>query len=290
MKRAGFSFLLILFLYPLFGFQWPAEDVVLVSTFGESKFNSYLKGIDLAGVSQDIHPVAPGELVFYNNQGESRMDLSSGLGTYAIYQHKNGIRTLYGHLEKDSVNPGEKNVNENDSIGRMGSSGNAVETSLHLQVIDTEFEKYINPLLSFPLLEDESIPKIENVYLISEKGESALNSESVIHSGIFGISAEIYDLSENTGYYCPVAPFSISLYINGENLANFNFESIREDKGEIIMEGASDGISYKSFYRDQREYFLGEFELNQGDAIIEISVKDFSGNEGIKIIPLKVRE
>ncbi len=275
---------------PLFGFQWPAEDIVLVSTFGESKFDSFLKGIDLAGTSQDIHPVASGELVFYYTRGESQMDLSSGLGTYTVYQHKNGIRTLYGHLQEGSIKPEKISVTEDDVIGRMGSSGNAVETSLHLQVIDTEFEKYINPLLSFPLLDDDSDPKIDNVYLITEDGQSVLTSDSVIHSGVFGISAEIYDLSEDAGYYCPVSPFSISLYINGENLANFNLESLGERDGEIVLQGADRGISYSSLYRSQWEYFLGEFELNQGDAIIEISVKDFSGNEGIKIIPLKVRE
>ncbi len=276
-------------LIPIYGFQWPVADVVIVSTFGESDFKQYLKGIDIGGESQDISPIEAGELVFYSSPGTSLLDIPSGLGTYVIYQHKNGIRSLYGHLEDGSVNIDQQQISLSDTIGMMGSTGSAVGTMLHLQVIDIEFEKYINPLLSLPLLIDGSKPVIDEVYLITEEGKKAISSGDIINSDVFGLSADIRDLSEDVAYYCPVSPFSISLFINGENLANINFESLRIKDDEMILQEL-EGISHDELYRSEWEFYLGEFELSPGDVMIEISVKDFAGNEGVKIFPLKITE
>ncbi len=281
--------LLVISCVSVYAFQWPVEDVVIISTFGESEDNQFVKGVDIGGDSQDISPIDQGELVFYSNQGTSPLDIPSGLGTYVIYQHKNGIRSLYGCLEAGSINTNQKQVDLSDTIGRMGSTGSAVGTMLHLQVIDTEFEKYINPLLTLPLLVDGSKPIIDEVYLITEEGKQVINPGKIIKSGVVGLSADIRDLSYGAGYYCPVSPFSISLFINGENLVNINFESLKIKDNKMILQEL-EGISHDELYRDKWEFYLGEFELNPGDVMVEISVKDFAGNEGVKIFPLKVME
>lgn len=289
MKLVIFTVILYTALIPIYGFQWPVADVVVVSTFGESEFKQFVKGIDIGGVSQDIRPIDSGELVFYSSPGTSPLDIPSGFGTFVIYQHKNGIRSLYGHLENGSVNIDQQQISLSDTIGIMGSSGSAVGTMLHLQVIDIEFEKYINPLLSLPLLIDGSKPIINEVYLINEEGKKEISSGEIINSGVYGLSADIRDISENVAYYCPVSPFSISLFINGENLANISFESLKIKDDKMILQGLK-GISHDELYRDEWEFYLGEFELNPGDVMIEISVKDFVGNEGVKIFPLKIME
>lgn len=289
MKRILFYLILTLSFVSVYGFQWPVEDVVIISTFGESEFNQFVNGINIGGKSQDVKPIDAGELVFYSRPGASPLDLPSGLGVYVIYQHNNGIRSLYGHLEDGSVNTDQQLVNLYDTIGRMGATGSAIGTMLHLQVIDTEFEKYINPLLSLPLLIDGSKPLINEVYLINEEGMNVLTPNELIKSGVFGLSADIRDLSESAGYYCPLSPFSISLFINGENLANINFESLKISDGEMVLQ-ESEGITHGRLYRGDWEFYLGDFELNPGDVMIEISVKDFAGNEGVKIFPLKITE
>ena len=289
MRRIVSTVILFLPLFFVYGFQWPVDDVIIVSTFGESEFDQFVKGVDIGGKSQDVNPIDTGELVFYSRQGGSPLDLPSGLGTYVIYQHRNGIRSLYGHLEDGSVNTDRRLVDLLDTIGKMGCTGSAVGTVLHLQVIDTEFEKYINPLLSLPLLIDGSKPQINEVYLITEEGRKVITPNEIIKSGVFGLSADIRDLSENTGYYCPVSPFSISLFINGENLANINFESLKIRDDMMILQEL-EGISHDELYIADWEYYLGNFELNPGDVMIEISVKDFAGNEGVKIFSLKVTE
>ncbi|MCK5673118.1 MAG: M23 family metallopeptidase [Spirochaetales bacterium] len=288
-RRLLFAILVFISVFSLYGFQWPVSNVVLISTFGESEIDEYVKGLDIGGGIQDVRSIDAGELVFYSHQGASPLDLPSGLGAYVIYQHKNGIRSLYGHLENNSLNTDKYKVDMSDKIGTVGTTGTAVGAMLHLQVIDTEFEKYINPLLSLPLLEDHKKPVIKEVYLKSQTGKIVLGSEKVIKSGVYSLSADIRDMSENAGYYCPLAPYSISLFMNGENLANINFESMKVRNGEMLLE-ESEGISHNEMYLSDWEIFIGNFEFNPGDIMIEISVKDFAGNEGIKMFSLKVAE
>lgn len=289
MKRAFFLIINLLGFFAIYGFQWPVSDVVLISTFGESEFYEYVKGLDIGGKVQDINPIDSGELIFYKYQGASPLDLPSGLGSYVIYQHENGIRSLYGHLNNNSLNTERYKVSVTDKIGTMGSTGNAVGVMLHLQVIDTEFEKYINPLLSLPILKDSNKPLINDIFLYGEKGKVSLVKNRIVKSGMYNLSADIRDLSESTSYYCPLAPYSISLFINGENLANIKFESMKIDDDQMVLQ-ESDGIPYYELYKSDWEFFIGNFELNPGDAMIEISVKDFAGNEGVKKISLKVTE
>ncbi len=289
MKNIVFSVIFIFLCLNIYGFQWPVQDVVLVSTFGESKFNEYVKGLDLDGSTQDVKPIDSGELVFYSHQNASPLDLPSGLGAYVIYQHKNGIRSLYGHLEENSINPKNIQVELKDKIWTMGSTGTAVGAMLHLQVIDTEFKKYINPLLSLPLLVDQSNPLINKVYLTSSDQRIELGLGEVVQSGFYSLSADIRDLSDVPGYYCPLAPYSISVFVNGENLANINFESMKVENGAMLLQ-ESEGISYSDLYKSDWEIFIGDFEFNPGDVRIEISVKDFAGNEGVKMFALKVVE
>ena len=288
-NRFLFLFLMGLLVFNINAFQWPVSEISVLASFGQNEFGSFLKGINLGGSSQDVKALDSGELVFYSHQGGSPMDLPSGLGTYVIYQHNNGIRSLYGHLQDNSIHTEKLIVGLEDVIGKTGNTGMDSGSMLYLQLIDTEFKKYINPLLSLPLLNDQCKPLIKNVYILSRGKKIILNSKTKIESGVFGLFADIRDSGADTVFYNPLAPFSISLYLNGENLANINFESLKVVDGIMLLE-ESDGISYEELYKNDWEYFLGKFEFNPGDVMIEISVKDFSGNEGVKLIPLKITD
>lgn len=55
----------------------------------------------------------------------------SGYGNYVIVDHGNGYRTLYGHLQKATVQQGQT-VNAGQQIGVIGSTGNSQAPHLHL--------------------------------------------------------------------------------------------------------------------------------------------------------------
>lgn len=55
----------------------------------------------------------------------------SGYGNYVIIDHGNGYRTLYGHLQKATVQQGQT-VNAGQQIGVIGNTGNSQAPHLHL--------------------------------------------------------------------------------------------------------------------------------------------------------------
>ncbi len=61
-------------------------------------------------------------------------DKKSGYGNVVILDHKNGYKTLYGHLSSFTVSQGEI-VEKGDQIGVMGNTGRSTGTHLHFEII-----------------------------------------------------------------------------------------------------------------------------------------------------------
>jgi len=100
-------------------FIWPTQAAL---TQG---FWPYHPGIDLANsVGTPVVAADAGRVTFAN------------WGSYGIYieiDHGNGFSTLYGHLSKADVNPGQL-VTPGQHIGLMGMTGRATGPHLHFEV------------------------------------------------------------------------------------------------------------------------------------------------------------
>lgn len=69
-----------------------------------------------------------------------------GYGNYVKIQHNNGYTTLYGHMSKYIVSPGQK-VTQGQIIGYVGSTGNSTGPHCHFTIIITKSGIAIDPLL-----------------------------------------------------------------------------------------------------------------------------------------------
>lgn len=58
---------------------------------------------------------------------------NGGYGNYIVIKHKNGVQTLYAHLDKILVNKGES-VDKGDLIGKSGNTGRSTGPHLHFEV------------------------------------------------------------------------------------------------------------------------------------------------------------
>jgi len=84
-------------------------------------------GIDFkGGIGSKITATADGVVK------ESGWD-QGGFGNYVVLTHGNGYETLFGHLSKISVKPGDK-VTRGDVVGLMGNSGRSTGPHLHYEV------------------------------------------------------------------------------------------------------------------------------------------------------------
>lgn len=113
-------------------FRWPVIGHRVTSYMGE-RWGRTHKGIDIVGRSS-ILAADNGVIEFAGYK--------SGTGNTIIMDHKNGFKTIYGHMKSLKVKKGQI-VEKGDMIGVMGSTGNSTGTHLH-------FEIYLNGKLKNP--------------------------------------------------------------------------------------------------------------------------------------------
>jgi murein DD-endopeptidase MepM/ murein hydrolase activator NlpD len=104
----------------------------ITSTFGhrENPFGGddveTHKGLDIKGpMGATVKAMAKGEVIFAGVRG--------GFGNCVILKHGNGFQTLYGHLSKIAVSPGQK-IDIGQQIGNIGSTGRSTGPHLHYEV------------------------------------------------------------------------------------------------------------------------------------------------------------
>lgn len=106
---------------------WPAKGVITLE-FGESSiYQPFHTGIDIAGAKDDpINPIMDGKVVYAG-------EIFWGFGKHIVIDNGDNIQTIYAHLDKIYVYPGQR-VTTADVIGAEGQTGWATGVHLHFQV------------------------------------------------------------------------------------------------------------------------------------------------------------
>lgn len=113
-------------------FVWPTAGTIT------QRFVWYHKGVDIA------NRAAPGVLAADSGKViVAGWPDGNGYGNRVIIDHGNGYKTLYAHLLKIYVVPGQT-VARGSAIGQMGSTGRSTGPHLHFEIIQNG--TYLNPL------------------------------------------------------------------------------------------------------------------------------------------------
>lgn len=119
------------------GVRVPLEEFKL--TQGYSFFHP---AVDLDALTGDpVYPIMRGKV-------ESVVYDRFGLGKHIILAHGSGFKSIYAHLSKIEVGVGEE-VDTEEEIGQVGSTGRSFGDHLHLELIDNDH--HINPRTILPL-------------------------------------------------------------------------------------------------------------------------------------------
>ena len=268
----------------LFGFQWPVENRVLTATFGESRWDHFHTGIDLGGGSQTVRPIEAGEVIYYFDRSDRRRTPPSGLGSFVVLEHERGIRSIYAHLEEGSIGTIDSVVDQSTELGRIGDTGASLGKHLHLEIIDSELNNYVNPLLVLPVLEDSTEPVIRGVRIIPEGGDPdaipiPLFDGAKVPSGNHRLLVELFDLSQHVAYFCPMAPFRVSGFLNGSEVFDIAFESIGEEGGSQVMDLQK--TIFDEFYYDDWVLDVAGVPFRVGEIQMEIVARDITDNETV---------
>ncbi len=116
-------------------FVWPAGGTI------SQGFRWYHQGIDIANRASPAILAADSGKVLLAGWPDG-----SGYGNRAILDHGNGFQTLYGHLAKIYVVPGQT-VQRGDQIGQMGSTGRSTGIHLHFEIFKGGVK--VDPLVFF---------------------------------------------------------------------------------------------------------------------------------------------
>lgn len=140
------------------GFGWRRDPF--------TKGYRFHQGLDLAGrIGTPIYATADGLVL--DPYANSSM---SGYGKVVVINHGFGYQTLYGHLSKILVKPGDK-VKRGQIIGHMGSTGRSKGPHLHYEIHYKGTP--VNPInyLYFSLSPDE----YQDIINEAEKNKEALS-------------------------------------------------------------------------------------------------------------------
>lgn len=113
-------------------FVWPTAGTIT------QRFVWYHKGIDIA------NHAGPGVLAADSGKViVAGWPDGNGYGNRVVIDHGNGYKTLYAHLSRIYVVPGQT-VARGSAIGQMGSTGRSTGIHLHFEIIQNG--TYLNPL------------------------------------------------------------------------------------------------------------------------------------------------
>jgi murein DD-endopeptidase MepM/ murein hydrolase activator NlpD len=116
-------------------FAWPTVGGYISSKQGP-RWGRMHKGIDIARPSDRTIKAADNGVVVSAGWG-------GGYGNKIVIDHRNGFRTLYGHMSSLKVRVGQT-VSKGTAIGVMGATGDATGVHLHFEVYKNG--SLVNPL------------------------------------------------------------------------------------------------------------------------------------------------
>lgn len=121
-------------------------------------------GIDFtAPMGKEIHATGNGTVQIAGMEGD-------GYGVKVVINHGFGYQTLYGHMMRTAVRPGQK-IKRGDVIGYVGSTGKSTGPHVHYEIIKNG--QKINPINYF--YNDISAAEYDKMVQIAERGSQSFD-------------------------------------------------------------------------------------------------------------------
>ncbi len=282
MENRTITFLCLIFLVSLnLSFRWPLENYRITSTFGESRSDHFHDGMDVISGNNNVYPVDDGELVFFWDKSIFPTENYTGGGNYSVLKHKDGIYSLYMHLEDASHLKNHYTVN--DSLGKIGNTGRSYGKHLHFSLLKLHERKSINPVMLLPQFKDAKKPLVTNISVrIGEKYYPIKNNCKIRLTQHYPLHIKIIDLirgQERLGVY------RLKVILNSRNVIDAKFSEIGFSRNGLTI---SNKI-FQSLY-DENGYYKAENVLyNNGLNRIIVIALDYSGNKTIKEVFFNVK-
>lgn len=275
MKKNLYIFLFFMtFLYS-YSFEWPVENPSLLRLFAQKDEASVSQSLVFKEVDT-VRASGYGKHIISIEEKNSSRFFPSTLGNALIFIDDEGLQSVYANLSDTDLFTYRKETEAGSILGYAGKSAWTEEKSLIFQVADTRNNVLINPLLFMPAIEEKTEPQIQNTVLInSDKQTISLETVKKIKQGSYDLYSLIYDSAEKGGPQ--LAPFRITVSINGMNISDLPFEVLSSDGKDLYLQNKKSSLSL--LYQKDGAIHLGKINLPSGKIELIITVLDKSGNQ-----------
>jgi hypothetical protein len=271
-----------------FPLDWPVAKKVVTGSFGESRGDHFHSGIDIGGGEQEVHPILDGEVVFRYEENADYTTVPRGVGSFVVLQHPDNILSVYCHLKSGSMGAQRKRLAAADRLGTAGDTGYSEGTHLHIAVYDRETGSFLNPLSLLPPLRDAQPPAIRRIFLKLGDTTVPVASGVTVPPGQGEVIAEVYDPREDVRFLWAMAPYAVSLSLNGKEVSKIVFDSFQVKEGKTVIGGTRLGV--RDLYASDKLVRCGSVELRGGESHLMLAVRDFAGNETVKEAFFTIKE
>ncbi len=255
-------------------FDWPQDETdadSFRSYFAQLRGGRIESSIVFRESSSDVKAAEGGEvvLVMGGHTGDFGW-FDSPLGDMVVIAHGDGIATVYGNLDEDSL---PSRLSGRVSGGaKLGESGNSAwhegESGLEFQVLDTVNKSCINPRLLMPRIGKELELLIGNLSLDDRDGKTHyLLNERTLPAGTYRLYHDRQDVA---------VPYKTQVALNGLTVESVSYDNLIESRGALCVQG-NDRYAVEELYPDSKRRLLSVIHLAHGHSTLSVSVVDILG-------------
>lgn len=272
MKKIFISSCCIFIVASLFSFEWPQKNITT------DEYNSYFGQYIGTSISSSFIFANPSEiyasengavLIVMTEQNDDSVFFPSTLGNSVILSHSDNLLSVYGNMEKSTVQESSKNREAYISGEKIGESGNSGwqqnKNGLEFQIIDTKNTSAINPNLLMVKNNSEIDLLLNDIYLENKDNEIFdLKNKKTISSGLY----RVYKKRD------PIAiPYKTTVLINGVIVDQISYDTISQENNKIYIVGKKKYLGNVVYPNDTMQ-LVGETMFTSGKVTLSIIVND----------------
>lgn len=277
MKKSFIFCALSLISINLFAFGWPVENTEsnsINSYFGQNRGDTLSTSLVFSEPTL-VKSVEKGELLVLMTEEQDDSDFfPTTLGTSVIISHEDDLISVYGNLDKNTINSEltkHTHIQSQTVLAATGMSGwQNNNSSLEFQIIDTKNDVAINPKILLDRLNNEFELFFSNVTLKNKNDVSFdLRTQRSFPAGVY----RIYQKRDKV-----VSPYKTNVLLNGIISDQISYDTIKEENNKLYVIGKKKYTS-SNIYPNKENQLLGEVMLTPGKNTLTIIISDFLGNQ-----------
>ncbi|MCF0241000.1 MAG: M23 family metallopeptidase [Treponema sp.] len=285
MKKVLLEITLATISISLFAFDWPLQNINtdnLKSFFAQKRgqgISSSLiiekqKETDPEAEPEQVKTSESGKVIALLNEFTDDNDFfPSTLGNAVIISHTDGILSVYGNLDKNSMETSlhqAQVIAPGASLGTTGSSAwSDTGTTLEFQILDSKNKTAINPRILLSRIEKEGTFPPSDIIVENKDGKHyELSNMKVFQAGTYKFFQKRNE---------SLVPLKTILLLNGEVTDELHFDHLLQEENQIKMSGTEKKYSGTEIYPSDKLLFSGEARLTPGKLVLTFENYNHNG-------------